>query len=153
MAETTTPKATTKWKFLRDEMKYALGLMFKTVSEGISVKTKEEQVVFELQQDVPVEIKALGAVRCRYGKFILFVPDVAHANNPSGQADYAGIINDKIERLFEVYAVGKRPRLSLERYTVTLKSLEILSGLNTVEGYVCEARLHYEQVFKKHAGG
>lgn len=153
MAENTTSKATTKWKFLRDEMDYALRLIFKVVSEGVKVTTKEEQVVFELQQDVPEEVKALGAVRHRYGKFILFVPDVANVSNPSSQADYAGIINDKIESLFEEYAVASRPRLSLQRYTVTLKSLEVLSGLNTVEGYICEVRLHYMQTFKKHAGG
>ena len=153
MATTITSKATTKWQYLREEMAYALKLVFDTVNEGIQVKTKEEQVVFELQQDVVPERKALGAVRNGYGKFILFVPNVADVSDPSGQADYTGVINEKIERLLEVYPVGNRPRLILPRHSVVLKGFELMPALNTIQGYVCEARLHYSQVFGRYAGG
>lgn len=153
MAGIGTSNATTKWEYLRDEIAYALKLVFDTVSEGIQAKTKEEQVVFELQQDVRTETKALGAVRSGYGKFILFVPNVADVSDPSGQAEYAGIVNEKIERLLEEYSVGGRPRLILSRHSVVLKGFELMPALNTIQGYVCEARLHYAQVFRKDAGG
>lgn len=153
MAGNTTPKATTKWQYLRDEMSYALNLIFDSVNEGVQAKTKGQQVVFELQQDVRTEIRALGAARNGYGRFILFVPDTANVSDPSGQAEYAGIINDKIESLFEEYAVGRRPRLNLLRHIVTLQRFELMPALNTVQGYVCEARLHYVQIFKKNDGG
>lgn len=149
MAENLTPTATTKWEYLRDEIATALKSVFNVVSEGVTEKTKGEQVVYELQQDVPTEIKALGAVRHGYGKFILFVPDTENVSNPSAQADHAGIINDKVDSLFERYEIGSRPRLIHTRYTITLQRFELLPALNTVQGYVREARVHYAQVFKR----